>query len=411
MRKQLGAALSALAIVAATSNSVQAEPAVQKWEMAYWAAEPVAEPEVNRLRLMTGLFLSMYLAGAEVDERYELNTDLPAADATADEAAAAAGAAYLAKYFDTKVGRLGRVKGLARRSDLQALADAAAVMAFEMATATKSDPVKYRPFAVPGRYVPTQIPGDVRTAHLQHYGYDSSLATKIAPPPPVDSMRFGASYNETRRLGGQDSTTRTEAQSKASMIFDLQDPHPMIYRIMERRDLSLFEQARVMAIYDMGADDMTAAQFAGKLHFQSWRPITAIRNGDLLPREDTIIDPNWTPLLTTPNSSEYPCGHCTFVSGTAALLELLLPLEEGEEVVILADDIYDKDEDRGFDGDLSDYVAGFEIRVDSYAEFAEQGALSRIHNGAHFRYSTDAGLALGKDVAAAVLEKWDGLED
>lgn len=393
------------------NSAFAADPAIKKWEDRALGAEPIEGLEVGVYRLATGLYLSMYLAGAMVDDRYTLKTDLPSADATSDEAAIAAGRTYLASYFGESAGRLGRIRRLSGRDDLQELGNAAAEMAFQMVTSTKGDPVSYRPFVVPGRYVPTQIPGDVRTAHLPHFAFDAARATEIAPPPGPDTKQYAESYNETKAIGSAASSVRTEDQSKATMIYDLQDPHPMIYRILERRDLSLFEQARIMAIMNMGFEDFGAAQFAGKLHFQSWRPITAIRNGDIDGRDDTAIDPHWTPLLETPNSSEYPCGHCTFVSGTAHLMNALLPLEDGEKVVILAGDLITTDDNRGYSGDLLSYIDGFQIELDSYADYRVQGSESRIHNGAHFRYSIDAGMALGKDVGQAILDAWDGLPD
>ncbi|MEM9839167.1 MAG: vanadium-dependent haloperoxidase [Pseudomonadota bacterium] len=401
----------AIASVAAFSPHATAAPAIAAWEAAVFEAEEFPSDDPDTLRLLAGLFLAMYYAGAEVDDRYDLGTDLPNAEATPDEAAAAAGRAYLNTYFKTNTRSLMRVRRLGRRDDLQALATASAELAYEMATRTVSDPVHYRPFTVPGRYVPTQIPNDVVTAHEAHFAYDPARATKLPAPPRPDSDAYAASYNETKRVGGTTSDVRTEEQAKSSMIYDLQDPHPMIYRIMDRRDLTLFEQARIMAIYNLATEDLGAAQFAGKLHFQSWRPITAIRNGDIDGRDDTDSDPGWTPLLRTPNSSEYPCGHCTFVSATAHLLEVLLPLQEGEQVVILADDIYTKDENRGFEGDLVSYIEGHRIELATYQDYATVGAMSRIYNGAHFRYSTDMGLRLGKDVADAILEAWDGLPE
>ncbi|MEM1380404.1 MAG: vanadium-dependent haloperoxidase [Pseudomonadota bacterium] len=403
--------IAALGSTSMLSAAAAEEPAIKAWEDLAWTAEDGPDVEVGSFRLLAGFYLSMYYAGAEIDDRYDLNTDLPSAEATPDEAAIAAARAYLNTYFNVDAGKLGRIRRYNRRDDLKALGDAAAELAFKTVTATTGERVPYRPFVVPGRYVPTEIPGDARTSNLPHFAYDQQLATKIAPPPGPNTDAYAASYNETKVLGSAESTVRTEDQTKDSMIYDLQDPHPMIFRIMARRDLSLFEQARIMAIYDLGAEDMGAAQFAGKLHFQSWRPITAIRNGDIDGRDDTEREAGWTPLLKTPNSSEYPCGHCTFVSATAGILDVLLPLEEGEKVVILAEDIYTKDENRGYDGDLVSFIEGHRIELDSYEEFAIDGAMSRIYNGAHFRYSTDAGLSLGKDIAAATIKVWDGLPD
>ena len=402
-------AIACSAVLLAQVNAAHADvPAIQKWEKLAYEAEAMPDVEVSGLRLLTGMFLAMYYAGAEFDERYELHTDLPTAKASADEAAAAAGHAYLNTFFGLDGRKLAKIKRYRRRDDLQALAQAAAELAFAKVTETTGERTPYRPFVVPGRYVPTGYTADTLTSNLPDFGYEHTRATQIPPPPTPDSEAYASSYNETKSLGGTDSKLRTEDQAKSSMVYDLQDPHPMIYRIIARRDLTLFEQARIMAIYGLAVEDMTAAQFAGKLHFQSWRPITAIRNGDIDGRDDTERAPSWTPLLETPNSSEYPCGHCTFVSATAALLEVLLPLMEGEEVIILAEDIYTPQENRGFDGDLVSYVEGHSIELDSYQAFAEDGAMSRIYNGAHFRYSTEAGLKLGRDVAAAILQEWDG---
>ncbi|MEM1081796.1 MAG: vanadium-dependent haloperoxidase [Pseudomonadota bacterium] len=410
--KTIAMSLLALIVLLPMAQPVAAkEPVIQAWSDLLFTVEESPVEDVNLLRLLAGMHLSMYYAGATLDPRYDLGTELPRADATADEAAMAAGRVYLSRYLDLDASALAPIEGYAARDDLQALANASAELAFDTVTATRGERSHYRPFVVPGRYVPTRIPGDTRTSNLPHFAYGHQLATQIPPPPGPDSAAYADSYNETQILGADDSTARTEDQAKASMIFDLQDPYPMIFRIMARRDLSIFEQARIMAIYDLGSEDMTAAQFAGKLHFQSWRPITAIRNGDIDGRADTELQADWTPLLETPNSSEYPCGHCTFVSGTAGILEVLLPLEDGEQVVILADDIFTTENNRGYDGDLVAYIEGHQMTFDAYDAFAEAGALSRIHNGAHFRFSTEAGLRLGRAVAAATIQVWDGLPD
>lgn len=51
------------------------------------------------------------------------------------------------------------------------------------------------------------------------------------------------------------------------------------------------------------------------MHYQFWRPITAIQNpSDNLINGGTATDATWTPLLVTPAHSEYPSGH-SCVSG------------------------------------------------------------------------------------------------
>src|SRR5206468_1237393 len=54
-----------------------------------------------------------------------------------------------------------------------------------------------------------------------------------------------------------------------------------------------------------------------------WRPITAIRNGDLDGNEATAPDATWTPLLETPLHQEYPCAHCAALASLVAILATL----------------------------------------------------------------------------------------
>ncbi|MEM6574623.1 MAG: hypothetical protein AAF736_10155, partial [Pseudomonadota bacterium] len=113
------------------ANEQAKEPAIQQWEkLAYTAAE-FPEVDVNRTRLVAGLFISMYFSGAAVDDRFELNTGLPDADATSNEAAAAAGAAYLLDHFQLDAAKLYDADGATDREDLLSLARAASEMAFK----------------------------------------------------------------------------------------------------------------------------------------------------------------------------------------------------------------------------------------------------------------------------------------
>jgi hypothetical protein len=46
--------------------------------------------------------------------------------------------------------------------------------------------------------------------------------------------------------------------------------------------------------------------FEAKYHYEFWRPITAIRSGDIDGNLATEIDPSWQPLDATPMHPEYP---------------------------------------------------------------------------------------------------------
>ena len=64
----------------------------------------------------------------------------------------------------------------------------------------------------------------------------------------------------------------------------------------------------MFAIYQMAFDDAALAMVVAKLHYNYWRPITAIRNGDADGNDATQPDPDWMPLLPRPISPNIPAA-------------------------------------------------------------------------------------------------------
>ena len=53
-------------------------------------------------------------------------------------------------------------------------------------------------------------------------------------------------------------------------------------------------------------DDALIAVADAKYHYNFWRPITAIRNGDLDGNDATEREASWVPFVDTPMHPEYP---------------------------------------------------------------------------------------------------------
>ena len=68
------------------------------------------------------------------------------------------------------------------------------------------------------------------------------------------------------------------------------------------------------------ADGLIACWDA-KCHFNFWRPVTAIHNGDVDGNRRTEADPSWEPLAVTPNFPEYPSGHTCATAAVAHTIE------------------------------------------------------------------------------------------
>ena len=64
--------------------------------------------------------------------------------------------------------------------------------------------------------------------------------------------------------------------------------------------------ARFMALVSVATADAYVAVFEAKYHYDFWRPITAIRNGDIDDNPATERDGTWQPIDNTPMHPEYP---------------------------------------------------------------------------------------------------------
>jgi len=83
---------------------------------------------------------------------------------------------------------------------------------------------------------------------------------------------------------------------------------------------NLSRNARLFALVAIAMDDALIAVFDAKYHYNFWRPVTAIRNGDLDGLDSTERDATWAPLIETPMHPEYPCAHCILAGTVATVL-------------------------------------------------------------------------------------------
>jgi hypothetical protein len=120
--------------------------------------------------------------------------------------------------------------------------------------------------------------------------------------------------------------------------------------------------------------------FDAKYTFHFWRPITAIRNGDLDGNDATVRDAGWEPVIDTPLHPEYPCAHCI----TSAAVRAVLESEFGTGAVSLS---------------MSSATApGVVHKWSSLQEWAEEVSAARIYGGIHYRNSTVVGKDMGRRI-------------
>ena len=275
----------------------------------------------------------MFEAVNAIDRRYQTYLNVPQADRTASQDAAAATAAYkvLLKHYPANKAALDEsytlsmagIGGGAAVEAGKAVGEQAAAAAMD---ANGIDPaitqVPYRPLAAAGEWVATALPTlDPYWPALKPWVIKNPDALRPPPPPALTSEIYARDYEEVRRLGGKDSKERTPYQALIARYRQAFDISPAVRRATDAPGRSQVENARFLALYQMANDDATQAMVVAKQHYEFWRPITAIRNGDKDGNPATQPDPAWEPLIATPNFQEYPCGHCTLAGSIAEVME------------------------------------------------------------------------------------------
>jgi hypothetical protein len=141
------------------------------------------------------------------------------------------------------------------------------------------------------------------------------------------------------------------------------------------------DNARLFALAAMAMDDGLIAVFDAKYTYNLWRPVTAIRNGDIDGNNATDRDPGWTPFIDTPLHPEYPCAHCIVSASLGAVLEA--EIGSGPTPTLSS----------------ASATAGGAVRTwTSLGDFTKEVAQARIYDGVHYRTSTDVGSAMGKKI-------------
>jgi hypothetical protein len=209
------------------------------------------------------------------------------------------------------------------------------------------------------------------------------------PPPALASALWARDYNETKRLGAATSTERTPWQTETARFWVISGAeawNQATLALATARPLALLESARLYAQVNIALFDAQLAIFDAKYHYEFWRPITAIRNGDIDGNDATVRDAEWRPLIDTPWHPEYPCAHCVSDGAAGAILRSVFG-----------------------DGPVPEFtlryaaMPGVTRKYTSIQQLEDEVAMARIWGGVHFRTSNEVGNAIGRKVAAHVL--------
>ncbi len=262
----------------------------------------------------------------------------------------------------------------------------------------------YVPGDETGAWQPTKPMFDVallpQWASLEPFAMTASDQFRPAGPPELQSQAYTDAYNEVRSLGRADSETRTPEQLQIARFW-ADGPgtitpsghwNQIAGQIALAQGNSIGENARLFARLNLALADAAIAAWDAKYAYSSWRPVTAIQNGDLDGNDLTTGESAWTPFLITPPFPEYISGHSTFSSAAAAILTATF----GDNLAFTTN---------------SPGLPGVTRSFASFTAAAQEAGQSRIYGGIHFQFGNQDGLAVGRAVANHVLARFSLTSD
>jgi hypothetical protein len=150
--------------------------------------------------------------------------------------------------------------------------------------------------------------------------------------------------------------------------------------------MGVVDSARFMGFVALGLNDAFIAVLDAKYHYNFWRPITAIRNGDSDGNPATEREATWQPIANTPMHPEYPCAHCILSGAVAGIVKTALGSTAIPEIAM-----------------TSPTAPGVTHRFTDMTAYIEEIANARIWAGFHYRFSTRIGTEMGYQIGEYVV--------
>ena len=132
------------------------------------------------------------------------------------------------------------------------------------------------------------------------------------------------------------------------------------------RRLDVTDSARALALMNLAMADAFIAGFKIRYVYDSWRPVTAIREGDNDGNDATVGDPTWDSHQNTPAVSDYPSTQSAFSGAAAVVLAGVLGSDEAD-----------------FTFTSGEPFEGISRSFKSFSQASRESADSRVYAGIH----------------------------
>lgn len=233
----------------------------------------------------------------------------------------------------------------------------------------------------PPGFSPPQVP---QWGAIRPFVLTQPAQFRPAGPPAVGSAAFREATASVASIGAAQSTERTAEQTEIARYWS--DPvgstgpaghwNAIAAGLIAPSGQGLEAEAQTFAELNVAIADAAIAVADAKYNYRFWRPVTAIREG----AAGAPANPDWLPLLETPNQPSYISEHASFGGAAATVLTASL----GE---------------RGFSL-VSTSLPGVTRSFANFEQAAEEAAAGQDYGGIHYSFDRVDGLATGRAVGA-----------
>jgi hypothetical protein len=224
----------------------------------------------------------------------------------------------------------------------------------------------------------------VYLASTQPFTLEEAAQFRPAPPPPLTSGRYLRDFEEVRRVGSVAAhpSSGTEIARFWSAEFASQW-NEALRDVANRHVPDTADRARLFALANLSAADALIAVWDCKIHYNLWRPSTAIAEADNDGNRYTQGDGLWTGLIADPPYPDYVSGANGLTGAFTRSLQLFFGTDDLAFTV------------KTTNGAVSNKVRHYERISDAAQEVVD----ARIFLGIHFRTADEEGRRLGTRVA------------
>ena len=408
--------LALIVLATALVTNARAEDPVAAWnQISENAVKAAGHPPPVAALDFAIVHLAIYDAVESIDRRYEAYYTLaPNATGSLSAAAAKAGHDVLVGLFPMQAPTLDQEYAnflAANGVDPRDPGTAVGAQAAANILALRSNDGRFPPDQPPflgstkigeWRPTPSLLPGPPPSsapgltpwvADVRPFTIESSSQFRLDPPPDLTSKEWAHDYIEVKSLGSLISTTRTAEQTDIGYFWA--DSGPVLWQNALRNISGNYlndigDSARMYALAEAALADAQIACWDSKYFYTFWRPITAIRLGDQDGNRATEVDPDWQPLINTPNFPEYPSGHAAISGAISHVLELFFHSD------VLS-----------FQMTTTNPMALQKTRTFTRLSQAEQEVVdARVYVGIHYRNSDTAAREQGRRVSNWVFKHY-----